>query len=21
LVGSVDKFAAKEYVNGGCFFP
>jgi hypothetical protein len=21
LVGSFDKFAAKEYVNAGCFFP
>ena len=21
LVGSLDKFSAKEYVNGGCFFP
>jgi len=21
LVGSFDKFTAKEFVNGGCFFP
>jgi hypothetical protein len=21
LVGSFDKFAAKEFVSGGCFFP
>lgn len=21
LLGSIDKFAAKEYVNAGCFFP
>lgn len=21
LVGSFDKFAAREFVNGGCFFP
>jgi hypothetical protein len=21
LVGSVDKFAAREFVNAGCFFP
>jgi hypothetical protein len=21
LVGSYDKFPAKEFVNGGCFFP
>jgi len=21
LIGSFDKFAAKEYVNAGCFFP
>lgn len=21
LIGSFDKFAAKEYINAGCFFP
>jgi hypothetical protein len=21
LLGSMDKFGAKEFVNGGCFFP
>jgi hypothetical protein len=21
LIGSFDKFTAKEFVNGGCFFP
>jgi hypothetical protein len=21
LLGSLDKFSAKEFVNGGCFFP
>ena len=21
LIGSVDRFAAKEYINSGCFYP